>query len=405
MRVVCLFILFLLNIIFSYADPPFFTVEKENFQIALLYNNSIDNYNYKKESLKIFSKDIEVSGTMYIAGFTPLVDNCTNGTMRVIVRKGAAMSHLWDNGLCDEKRKNGPSCDFDNDGCAEYEKEIIVNYSINGIFLLNEVNYSGVNNSGNILTMPEQLTPLIMNSSGNETLKVKLYGKITFIYVVNDQEMKNGICVANEKKYIHTMDFSDEYETYTCGAQKFFFLEKPILNEHWYREKEIEWLLFSQRKVYYIEIKENNENKAIFLYDFNVTKNRNNISEIETINKSDYFFVGRTMINGSTLSGNTNKFSYLYKINHRDDEALGKKRIEIKVRDVFMSENERAEEIYARQLSIGQKTETGTLPLWETTRKSFSFTEEDEQKIKLAFGVLGVFLIVWALISFKPKFT
>ena len=393
-----LFLILAVQLLWSvYQDPPFDTVIGQNLEKAKQLNNSFYESSARNDSINILGENIEIRGSMAIAGISPLVDNSTNGSAIVIVQKGSQAEDF-------AKR-------YDQNGCPTEQIRKEVFYSIKIYFEINGKNES-VNASyrtitvegknyqdaiSNTVEIPQTIADAIKNASGNDTLNIRLNGTATFVYVINDSYYNNGYCTTNKKVFEKTISFSDNKSVFACGENKFFFLVKPVLNEHWYKDSDLEWLLFSQSRIYKVEINKSGQIVLIRLYDFNTTTNGYGISEIESVENNASSFVGRTVVMPTPITDKNHNFSYIYDITEKDDQTLGEKNFSLGATDVFLKTEERKEKIYSRQLSLGEQTETGSPATWETTRKSAQPAEQQQHTIAILFGVVGGLIILMFL--------
>lgn len=374
--------------------PPISNITIENIAAAEILNSSFNESSAKTTQITILGQTLQAKGNMAIAGLSPIVDNTTNGTLMVIIQKGSNMDDFV-------------SGDVDGDGCVESQKQKNAYYNITVEFRLAEI-LETVNSTSNIINATPVIMEIARNSSGNEILDVALNGSISFVYTIDDKEkIFSGECVSNEKIYEKTIWFNDSRNVFVAGENKIFFLTKPVLSEHWYRDNDINWFILSQSKIYEIEITVENksgetEKKIIHLYDFNITRNEWGIAEIISIEKDVAVFAGRASVMPNAISEKNTTFSYVYTPNYTDSLELGEKKFTLRTMDVFSREERKEYIIYSRQLSLGEKTETGGPNTWETTRKSAVAGQLERREMWLFFGALGV-LVVLMVSRFRLK--
>lgn len=397
-----LFLILIVQLLWSvYQDPPLDIVVDQNLVRAGQLNNSFYENSAITDRINILGKNIEIKGSMAIAGISPLVDNSTNGSAAVIVQKGAQAGDFptsYDDYGCPKKQIRKEvfyfiKIDFEING-----KNESVNAPYRTITVEGKNYYDATSNVVGI----QQTTDAIKNASGNDTLKIRLNGTVTFVYVINDSYYNNGYCTTNKKVFEKTIHFSDNKSVFACGENKFFFLVKPVLNEHWYKDSDLEWLLFSQSKIYKIEINKSGQSILIKLYDFNTTANDYGLLEIKSVENNTSSFIGRTMVMPTPITDKNHNFSYIYNIREKDDQTLGEKSFSLIATDVFLKTEKRNEKIYSRQLSLGEQTETGSPPSWETTRKSATITEQQQHIITILFGITGA-VIILIFLRFRYK--
>lgn len=369
-------------------EPPISNITTENTAAAEILDGSFNESSAKTAQITILGQTLQAKGSMAIAGLSPIIDNTTNGTLMVIIQRGSDMDDFVGG-------------DVDGDGCVESQKQKNAHYNITVEFRLAEI-VETVDGTGNTINATPAIMERARNASGNETLRVALNGSISFVYTIDDKErVFSGECISNEKIYEETIWFNDSRDVFVAGENKIFFLTKPALNEHWYRDKDIAWLILSQSKIYEIEIKAENKtgetgHKKIRLYDFGIVHNEWGIAEIISMEKDATAFVGRALVAPAALSEKNASFSYLYTAGYADNLELGGKKFTLTARDVFSREEREEYVIYSRQLSLGERTETGEPAIWETTRKSAVAGQPEKREAWLFFGAIGVLIVLMA---------
>ncbi len=397
-----------------YQEPPIENITIWNNGRAIELNNLFYINFSSADTINIsWYSPLDINGSMAIAGVTPAVDNTTTygNTTKAIVERGYNYEHLIgkdSHTICDGSRSPSDSlCDFDYDGCAETEHEshvfsvIALNFSFRNVSEYIEdteiehvlgvpYRYSPANS----IRLPENISREIENASGKEVLVVNLTGKMTFVYAINDRSRSGLECITNYVILEKTFNFSDEFSCYASGRQKIFFVESPATNEQWFRSNKLSIILISQVPVYHSALLQNKEEiTAIQLYDFNITENQFGVKNIVSLENDNGSFMGEINSTAGPL-GNSNAFSYLYRFNYSYEKKIGDNNFTLTVRD-FFDENESTEQrIFSRQLSYGNKTETGAEAGWETTRKSVIYEKQESGFVEILFGMLGMIVVV-----------
>ncbi|MEM2908937.1 MAG: hypothetical protein QW590_03800 [Candidatus Bilamarchaeaceae archaeon] len=402
-----------------YTEPPLANITTWNNGRAVLLNSFFDS-NFSKSSVVVTPwYEISVNGSMAIAGITPLVDNTTTyGSMtRTIVERGHQMGWLTgtDGAICDKSRENTTACDLDGDGCGEVEKESY-SFSIIGLtfkfrnvseYIEPEFAMEGVlgqqykHSVSNMVLLPSNVSKEMESASGSETLSIAMNGSMTFVYVIDDRKQSDIGCTTDYKIFEKTIIFQDNLSVYAGGKYHLFFVETPPVNEQWFRNNKISVLVLSQRKIYHaVLIKDGDEVFDAQLRVFNITENRVGIKEIYSNPENDSAFLGVVNVTPIPLEQENNSFSYLYRFSYGYPGELGRTNFELRIADVFLSNDSNEQTVFSRQLSYGNTTETGSPAEWETTRGSVTFEKQSPVLLELLFGMLGIVIVVM-LLRFK----
>ncbi len=416
-----LFFLVLVSFCFSYADPPVDDVTSHNILRAGDLDGHLNKTVAENGSIyfRWYGKKLWFNASMQIAGVSLLIDNSTAGgkNVRVIVEEGAEMQHLLRKGSmslkCDDdfysSHGDDPECDFDGDGCTEYEISTDVVYTI-------EMNFTFRNQSEtaradetnenilgvlfkkaltNMVTIPDSIDDAMADSSGNDNLTVVFNGTATFVYVIDNRSSGGTYCVSNKGVYYETIHFGDT-ETYNVyGKNNLIFTIAPVLNEQWFRNNRFDNIVLSQNQIYKAEVFLNDEKQKNFtLYEFNITEDSFGLQGIYSISLNDSGFVGDTDATPAFLENETHSYGHLYRFDY-GYEGIGENKLELVVYD-FLGENETIEQkILSRQLSYsGNKTETGEEYDPETTRRSAGFRMDEIRLLEIGVGMLGLIVIV-----------
>jgi len=409
-----------------YDDPPLASVATSNRATAssILFNHFNESI-AKSVSIHAVGNIIYSNASMRIAGLTLVVDNATSPGLNtgVIIEKGGVTGHLMQKsgiGRCDrtffERYGDNAECDFDNDGCSEYENSTDIFYTINVTFFFRDssttekVNEETVrifdktfgNAVTNVISIPALIEQVMENSSGIENLSVVLNGTATAVYDIVDRENAGVGCIDSHTVVFDSMGFSDMAIYRVEGKNKFFFLSAPILNEQWFRNNQFDNVVLSQSRMYKVEIVKNDEKvKNFTLYRFNTTTNGFGLLEIVSVPAEDIStFIGTVNITPSHLDSDNHTYAFLYRFNYSYD-GIGDNILALLVKDVFGRSENYTQKIKSRQLSYdSNKTETGNDYNAATTRKSASLSIENLRMLEIGFGMLGVLVI---LIAYRTR--
>lgn len=415
--------LFVLLIFFSLVnsispEPPIENITIWNNGRAIELNNLFYENLSEADAINItWYSPLDINGGMVVAGITPLIDNTTtygNGT-KIIVGKGHSEDHIIGKdgySVCDAGTSPTASiCDFDYDGCAETENEFHV-FSVMGINLsfrniseyVEETEVEHVLGSpyyyspSNMIKLPENMSKELETASGKEVIKVELIGKMTFVYMINDR-VKSGLdCITSYTIYEKTINFSDNFSCYASGKHMIFFVERPAVNEQWFRSNKLSIMLLSQAPVYNSKLFQNDEEVLdIHLYNFNISENYFGVKNIDSLPNDIESFMGEINVTPIPLESENNTFSYLYRFNYSYEKETGENNFSLEVNDFFLRDESIKQKIFSRQLSHGNQTETGSEAVWETTRKSVVYEKQKSGFVEMFFGMLGIIVIVLML--------
>ena len=405
-----------------YDDPPLASVTASNRAYASSFlSNHFNESVAKSTSIHALGNIIYSNASMRIAGLTLVVDNATSPGLNtgVIIEKGGTLGHLMQKsgvGRCDraffERYGDNAECDFDNDGCSEYENSADIFYTINVTFFFRDSSKTERANEEtvrvfdktfsnaltNVISTPTLIERVMENSSGIENLTVVFNGTATPVYDIVDRENAGVGCIDRHVVLFDSMAFGDMAIYRVEGKNKLFFLSAPILNEQWFRNNKFDSVVLSESRIYKAEIIKNDEvTKNFTLYRFNTTTNGFGLLEIVSVPAEDLSaFVGVVNITPSPLESNNQTYAFLYRFNYSYG-GIGDHVLALSVKDVFGMEGNYTQKIKSRQLSYdSNKTETGNDYNEGTTRKSASFSIENLRMLEIGFGMLGALIILIA---------
>lgn len=408
--------------VYEYDDPPLATVSSQNGITAGGLSDSLDAEHSKIDSLYLswYGRSLWFNSSMSIAGLTLLVDNATAAgeNTRVVIGKGGNIDHLqrkWTDGICNkayfDAHGDDSNCDFDSDGCAEYEYSSDIFYTINITFRFGNLSETvaaadetvGVfgerfdNALTNTVSIPSAIENAMGNSSGNENLTLIFNGTATAVYGIDNRAPGGMGCISNNfGTFWKTISFGENRTYPVEGRHTLIFTIAPVLNEQWFRNNNFNNAVLSQSRIYRAKILMDGEiEKEFVLYGFNITENEYGLKEIISIENESAPFAGVVDVNPYVLDESNQSYAFLYLFNY-SYEGLGENRLEIYTESIFGMEKGVNQTILSRQLSHnGNITETGSAYEFETTRKSSGFKTESLTLVRVGIGMLGVFIIVF----------
>ncbi len=426
-----LFFLLLANFCFSlYQDPPVSEVTSHNVLRADELADSFNQTIAENDSIYIswYGKPLAVNASMEIAGLTLLVDNATTAgeNVRVIIAHGGRMDHILRKGSmslrCDkaffQSYGDHPECDFDGDGCSEYEDSAEIFYTMEINFTLGNASEVGkadetsVNILGNLfknaltnrVSFPDGIEDAVADSSGNENLEMMFNGTATFVYVIDNRYSGGLSCISSKQVVSRTLYFSDNASYPAEGENKFIFTTSPLLNEQWFRNNRFDNLVLSQSRIYKAEVFLNGEKEKNFtLYEFNVTEESFGLQGIVSLPVDNSSFAGRINATPVWLEEETHTYGFIYQFEYGYGEDMGENELRLDVHDVFGREESAEQKILSRQLSFaGNMTETGEEYDPSTTRRSAAFEMDELRLLELGIGMIG--LLVVLLLIYRIRF-
>lgn len=425
------FLLFLVSVSFctgyEYENPPLDSVNSQNGIIADGLADSFNEEFAKNDSvyIKWYGKSLGFNSSMRIAGLTLLIDNSTTAgeNVRVVIEKGAEIDHplkKYSSGICDkayfESHGDVSECDFDSDGCSEYEYSSDIFYTMEITFSFRGVNETvkvpeetiGVfgenfeNALANTVSIPAGIEELMGNSSGDENLTVFLNGTATAVYGLDNRTSGGMGCISRFGTASITLDFQGNASYRVEGNHTLVFTVSPVLNEQWYRNNKFDSVVLSQSRIYKASVFRDGELEGEFvLYGFNITENDFGLKEVMSVENDSAPFMGIYDVNPYVIDESNQSYAYVYQFNY-SYEGLGGSELRLDVKDIYGNELNITETILSRQISYnGTGTETGSAYDFETTRKSASFETDSLTLIRVGLGMLGIFAIVF--FAFQAK--
>jgi hypothetical protein len=326
--------------------------------------------------------------------------------LSLLLVRGYSMGHLtslpsegYPDFICDEAWYNSNPqylwrCDFDNDGCAEFEMTTNATYDLNATFAFRAVNSSAMAN-GTLIPIPESILEEMKTSSGDENLTINLTGNVTFFYQLNNRTTVFD-CADNITTVNASLPISINRSYRVGGQNKLFFLRSPVLREQWFRNNDFNLVVLSQSPLYRAELDTNgNRTRNFTLNNFSIFLNPFGLEEINSsaLNETNYSVADSNVTNPLPLEQANNSFLYVYEFNH-SYSGTGKNNFSLSVRDIFLNESEFSDTINSRMLSYdGRFLEDGS-PTSNFSRPSAGFEKDTLTQITVGFGLIALILFL-----------
>jgi hypothetical protein len=341
-----------------------------------------------------------------------MIDNATYPAegISLLVSRGAQQGHLW--AIPDEYNHtfvcnysnlySGGSirpelacrCDFDGDGCAEYESKAYVLYE-GTVSLAMRGLTSRLPFLSPVTQLPPRVTEIMKNSSGAEQLNASVSGKIDFIYQINDRS-GDDCEVSNYYYATRNISFAASRNFTVSGTKKLFFLRAPVLREQWFRNNRFDVIVLSQSPLFHADLFLNgNRTRNITLRTFDVAAGAYGIQEIvSNLSAPDGWSEAAGLSTPTALGEYNHSFQYAYEFNY-SYEGTGENVLALTVYDSGLGSESHVERILSRMLSYdGATTENGTPANSSTARPSFRPEGEYLSSMELVFGILGLLVLL-----------
>jgi hypothetical protein len=406
-------LLFLCSLCFAqYTDPPIEQVMdyNENFSSSLdnLYNNSIAFNGTIDLFFGGYTQTQTINTSVDVAGLTLLIDNTTSPVddLSLLIARGYSMGHLtslpsegYPQFTCDEAWYNSNPqylwrCDFDQDGCAEFEMATNATYDLNATFTFRGVN-STVLANGTLVPLPQNVLDEMKTSSGAENLTINITGNVTFFYQLNNRTTVFD-CADNITTINASVPISINRSYNVAGENKLFFLRSPVLREQWFMNNDFNIVVLSQSPLYYVELDMNgNRMRNLTTRNFSITQNSYGVREINSslTNETNYAEFDSNVTNPVPLEQANNSFLYVYEFNY-SYSGIGQNNFSLRVRDNFLNESEFNDSITSRMLSYDGKFLEDGSPVSNFSRPSAGFEKDTLTQITVGFGLIALILFL-----------
>jgi hypothetical protein len=278
---------------------------------------------------------------------------------------------------------------MNGDQCAEY---MISNNST----LSGNITYIFRNQSftrqitGTSMVLPDELQKLLKKSSGLETLEVELDALINFTYVVNDRH--KSPCVDRIKHFSSQIILNDNKSFIAEGENTFFFLEKPVLREQWFRNNHFDVLVLSQKRLSAAEVFLNDELlMSVDLQDFNLTQDFFGLIHIISIDGSE--FIIEVNSTPTPIQKDNLTFAYAYRFNSTYT-GIGENKLTLRVNDLTNKSTEYSEILLSRALSHSENISEIETSDDSLIRPSAPSNQDNLKNVAITFGTLGILVLI-----------
>ncbi|MFH1521122.1 MAG: hypothetical protein ABID61_05745 [Candidatus Micrarchaeota archaeon] len=408
------FFLLLLPLVFS-QSPPITEVEGHNLAMADFlennFNSSVSETGSVSVSLGSYSQQFSLFTSIDIAGMSLVIENLTypSESLSVLVARGYHIDHLVSlsgnesNIVCNSSYHPTSYCDFDGDGCPEFETNSSVVYQMYLTFSFRNIS-STIPFSSTIVPVPKEILSEMSSSSGLDQLNISITGDTFVLYQINNQQFDSQ-CTDNILNISTTIPISTNRLFAVAGKNKLFFLSSPILSEQLASNNHFDVIVLSQSPLYYGEIDfDGNQSKNFTFKNFSIISGRYGIEEIisnktEILNFAEY---GPNLTTPTLLEKENHSFAYVYAFNSTY-KAIGEHNLSLLVVDVFLGTEKHTETITSRMLSYGGIwAENGSIISPETTRPSMSPTQNNLNPVTISLGLV-VLAVLLAFVNFWIK--
>jgi hypothetical protein len=391
----------------QFYSPPINDVMANNLGRGYALENGYDGGNAVNSTVILLSAApaVPVSGSVNVAGMSLMLDNGTypEDGLAVLVARGSTQGHLRSStrGSTCNYSSHASGCDFDNDGCAEYENFTSVVYAYNVTFRFGNLSVV-LSYNGTAVVVPQSVFNAMKNSSGAEQLNVSINCTIKFVYDLNDP----GNPGCNDHYYYinRSISFSTSRNFTVFGVNKLYFLRAPVLREQWFRDNRFDTIILSQSPLYHAGIWFNgNLTRNLTLRTFSITTGQYGIQTmVSNLTSPDGWSERINLTTPILLESYPHSFAYAYEFNY-SYEGLGRNNLSITVNDSFLGSARYDESLLSRMLSYnGASTENGSPASSVPSRPSAVFSPDSMSSFKLALGFLALLFIlsfvnVWLL--------
>lgn len=387
-------IFFLLLIPIVLSQPPIDAVESYNLAMNLTTLDGNLSEGSMPVSFGSYSGQINFSTGIDIAGMSLTIDNLTSSrkNLAVLIARGEDLNHLIpspDSELaCNSSYHPTPYCDFDGDGCPEFETNASIIYQMNVTFAFRNAS-STVPSSSTIVQVPEEIRTEMSSSSGLDALNITITGNSIILYQINDQQI--GQCTDSLSNFSSSVPISSNRSFQVAGTKKLFFVRSPVLGEQLSSNNHFDVIVLSQSPLYYGEF----DNSQFTFKNFSIIVNSYGLEEIVSnktslLNFAEY---GPNLTTPSLLEKQNYSFAYIYEFNSTYT-AVGEHNLSLLVIDVFSGSEKHNATIMSRMLSYGGKWAENGSPISQLARPSASLSQDNLNSISISLGLvaLAVFL-------------
>jgi hypothetical protein len=336
-----------------------------------------------------------ISASSKLLTIDPSVDNATSATHSPV------LIFAWGNVSLPMEAD-----DWDGDDCMEYQVNSTVNRSAIVTFSFGNISRT-VSTTSNIIPVPAAVLEEMKNTSGKGLLIVELNTSFNFTYIVDDRRpsFEEG-CSHHIINFSNVIELSDSKNWSVEGNRTLFFMRTPVLGEQWFRNNRFDSVVFSNNRIYRGEINaDGNQTFSFRLYDFTITNDSYGVWYIQSVllAPSEGVMLHSVYNAPAPIDPDNLSYHYLYEFNY-SYEGVGLKILELRATSFFNDDYRFSREILSRMLSYsGNFSELGG-PANETiSRKSIAFQIDSIRGVTIAFGLIGILLVVLLANRFFKK--
>ncbi|VVC04358.1 Uncharacterised protein [Candidatus Bilamarchaeum dharawalense] len=402
------FVLLFFSCSFALTLPLLDEVGQHNSQLTNFLEN---NFNPNESQSTTFnlnfgthSQQFQVLSSIEIIGMSHSIDELiypTNG-LSLLVARGYYMDHLAslptkDGQIftCNQEYNSIPYCDFDNDGCPEFEQNTSIDYQMDVIFTFKNSSFR-VPFSSTHISIPDNLLEEMKTSSGADIVDVTIEGDAAFIYVINDRRLDGVQCVDNFVTTTNYLPISINKSFIVAGENKLFFLRSPILREQLTDNNHFDVVLLSQAPLYYGEILlDGNKSKNFSFRSYSIEEGPYGIEKLisNTSTIKNFAEHGPNVTTPVSLEKENYSFAYGYEFNFTY-VGIGKHNLSLLVMDPLLTEQYN-ETIISRALSYNGIFGNDS----SLVRPSLPYTQDQLNNVQISLGLVAL-VVFLAFVNF-----
>jgi len=386
----------------SFPTPPVGEVTGHNAGLGTALDNAYNPALASSSALALLpgvrnGPVVPISGSVDIAGMSLTLDGATypmDGLM-LLVARGVHMGQMQSlyGGPCDFS-VHSPGCDYDNDGCAEYEKTSSADYAGLATFRMGNITSPQIPFTTDMVPVPRDVLDAMKRSSGTDQLSVSVRGIIRFRYYVSDPDPPG--CNDNSNYVDGSVPFYANRSFTVYGVNKLYFLRAPVLREQWYKDNRFDTIVLSQSPLYSAEIWLNgNLTRNMTMRTFDIAAGPYGVEGIVSrASPPAGWSEDVNLTSPILLESSPQSYAYVYAFNYSYD-GLGQNALSLVVNDSLGGSARYNEVLMSRMLSYnGTSTENGSPAASLPSRPSAAFTTDYLAPYELALGLLSLLFIL-----------
>jgi len=398
-----------------YSLPPLSNVSSYNLALATSLNNTYDDANATHGKIWMefkgtnidwvqISKQVElplIHASARLLSMEPSVDNVTDAAAdpSLLFAWGARADPL-------------PAKDWEGsdegagDDCVEYHNSSSVSRHALVLFSFGNVSQI-VNTTSNVVAVPENVLAAMENTTGNDTLNVKLNATFDFLYTVDDRRpsFESG-CSHHLMNFTSSITVVDERNWTVEGNRTLFFVRAPVLGEQWFRNNRFDVVVLSNHRLFSGSISANqNQTQVFILRVFNISDGPYGTKRIISFpsGMDASGMVQHLALNTPTPLDKMNAtYAYAYELNY-SYEGIGWNMLNITVSSFSGRNYSYSEDVLSRALThSGGIPEPGVSSNESALRDSVAIGSNQLFAVSLSLGLVGIlvaFLLAKKLVN------